>query len=311
MISSDELREKAVQLAWSLWSELGLSAWSGHHAKWFVDPEPLLVFTGCLGHADARLRDEAMDWCLAYGQWLSTTRAANLVRKLPESSRSACDDLLHLVHEQTATRAATGELGSKHTRTGRSRLDDFRSPARVSLRLRGLVGVGARAEVLRALLSRGRKGLAVADLVTDAAFTRRMIALALDGLRLSGIVEVNELHRQAYYSLSDPLSVRRLLGTMPTVWPRWTTVLPVLSGAIELIERVHGMPRAARVEVGKFERTSGRDIELAGLPRLPETGVDVPALAAWADHCLSHLARGDATVFRDGAHRDGRARSGS
>src|SRR5438477_21516 len=67
MISSDAIHEELVALAWSLWSELGTSAWGHAHARWFVDPEPLVLFTGWLGDADARLRDAAEAWRSSLG----------------------------------------------------------------------------------------------------------------------------------------------------------------------------------------------------------------------------------------------------
>ncbi len=79
MDSSSPLANALTSLAWSLWAELGVSGWSRHHKHWLVDPEPLVVFTAWLGDTDARLRDEATDWCIQFGSWLSATRLSSIV----------------------------------------------------------------------------------------------------------------------------------------------------------------------------------------------------------------------------------------
>lgn len=41
-----------------------------------ISPEPLILFTAGLGDADPRLRDEATDWCVRYGRYVSAARRA-------------------------------------------------------------------------------------------------------------------------------------------------------------------------------------------------------------------------------------------
>src|SRR5262245_31492145 len=92
-MTSSSLREELVGLAWSLWAELGVSGWERHHRMWFVDPEPLIVFTAWLGDDDARLRDEVTDWCLAFGTWVSATRLANLLEGATETEKERFGEL--------------------------------------------------------------------------------------------------------------------------------------------------------------------------------------------------------------------------
>jgi hypothetical protein len=77
-MSSESLREQLAALAWSLWAELGVSAWERHHSRWFIDLEALVVYTAWLGDTDARLRDEVTDWCIRFGSWVSASRLIGL-----------------------------------------------------------------------------------------------------------------------------------------------------------------------------------------------------------------------------------------
>ena len=71
-------------LMWGAWVEVGVSGWQRTHDTWAVDPEPLIIATAALGDADPRLRDEALDWCIHYGRYVSKVRLRNLLRSQPE-----------------------------------------------------------------------------------------------------------------------------------------------------------------------------------------------------------------------------------
>ncbi len=77
--SSERLTGAATALAWSLWAEMGVSGWQRNHTSHAIDPERLILFTAFLGDADPRLRDEATDWCIAYGRYVSAARLRNLL----------------------------------------------------------------------------------------------------------------------------------------------------------------------------------------------------------------------------------------
>ncbi len=85
--------EQATALAWGAWVELGVSGWTDTHSDWAIDPEPLIVFTAFLGDEDARLRDEATDWCVRNWRYVSKTRLKNLVREQPTAVTRCFRDL--------------------------------------------------------------------------------------------------------------------------------------------------------------------------------------------------------------------------
>jgi hypothetical protein len=52
--ASGVLRDKMIDLAWSLWTGLGVPGQIDNHGDCAVDPEPLILFTAGLRDADPR-----------------------------------------------------------------------------------------------------------------------------------------------------------------------------------------------------------------------------------------------------------------
>lgn len=53
------LAESALDLAWSLWAELGVSSWTRRHQDWSIEVEPLMAYTAVIAPHDPRLAREA------------------------------------------------------------------------------------------------------------------------------------------------------------------------------------------------------------------------------------------------------------
>ncbi len=66
MPASATIQRHAADLAWSLWTELGVPGVIRRHASLVVDPEPLLVATPELARTDQRLQDEVLRWWKAH-----------------------------------------------------------------------------------------------------------------------------------------------------------------------------------------------------------------------------------------------------
>lgn len=288
--------EELAALAWSLWAEMGVSGWERHHREWFVDPEALVVFTAWLGDTDARLRDEATDWCVRYGTWLSATRLANAITGASPETVERFGEFAATVCEHSSLRWRGATKPRKYKPTGRSRLDSFAAPALTSLRLRGIVGVGARAEVLRMLLATPSASMSASDLAEDAGFKKRNVADALESLRWGGVLAVERNRNQLLYRLADARAWSSLLGEVPRVWPRWTILLPTIAVLADGEEKATALPaRVRNVELGKLVRNHTRSIVAARLPAPPSPGPDVPfaeAFSGWFEHAVRDLAHG-------------------
>jgi DNA-binding transcriptional ArsR family regulator len=265
--SSQQIEEAALDLAWSLWAELGVSGWQRHHTSHAIDPEPLILFTAFLSEADPRLRDESTDWCIAYGRYISTARLRNLLANESPATRASFGQTAATVNAHSGLRwpAATEERPFK--RTGRSVVADFRRPSLIALRLRALFGVGARAEIVRAFVAEPHAVLTAADLAGGAGYTKRNVAEALEALRMAGLVEVERVRNQLAYRLADAEWLLSVPGGMPSLFPRWRSIFRILERTLEATRRAETLrPGVRTVEAADVLRELEPDLRLVGEP---------------------------------------------
>jgi DNA-binding transcriptional ArsR family regulator len=244
--SSERLAENADTLAWSLWTELGVSGWQRNHTSHAIDPERLLLFTAVQGDADPRLRDEATDWCAAYGRYVSAARLRNLLATQTPSTQEAFGRMAATVNANSGLRWPGATQPRPFERTKRSAIADFRAPSLIVLRLRALFGVGARAEVLRAFLADPSARLSAGDLAAEAGYTKRNVAEALEALRMAGLLEALARRNQRVYGLTDAVWLTSLPGGLPDTYPPWGSVFRILEGFLTATDRAEALPERAR-----------------------------------------------------------------
>lgn len=290
---SRQLQKAAIALAWSLWTELGVSGWQRDHSSHAIDPERLLIFTGPLGDADPRLRDESIDWCVTYGRYVSAARLRNLLAEEPAEARDAFGRMAATVNAHSGLRWPGATQAQPFQRTGRSAIRDFRGPSLVVLRLRALFGVGARAEVVRAFVAAPSARLSAADLAVEAGYTKRNIAEALEALRMAGLLDVHALRNRRLYGLADAAWPTTLPGRQPTLFPPWSSVFRILQRSLAGVRAAEPLTTRARgVTAADTLRDLQPDLQLIGA-RLPEStpdsdpwatleGVSLELAQAWA-----------------------------
>jgi len=295
-MTSSPFLAHSVALAWSLWSELGVSGWGHTHRTWFVDPEPLILWTAWLGDRDARLRDEVTDWCVTFGSWISGSRLANLLARTDSETTSRFGELAATVAAHSTLRWRGSTKPRSFEPTGRSRLEGFRAPSQVSLRLRGVFGVGARAEIMRVLLST-QDALAAADLADEIGFGKRIVSLTLEELRQSGVLREHRVRNRLHYRLHDRTAWSSVLGALPTVWPRWSGILPLLVTTFQGLEHARKLsPRARQVETHKLDAMVTLSAYAMGIHparEKPENPERLDELESWLEETVHDLARAD------------------
>src|SRR6185312_11197141 len=148
-----QLGEIAAGIAWSQWAELGVEGRPARQASQVIDLEPLIVFSARLGLQDKRLRSSSLDWCIANERFISTIRLGRLLGQAGEGAREAFEPFAATVHAHTGVQWPGAGRPAVRLPTAREMKPDLRRPALLQLRLRALVGISARAEVLRILLS--------------------------------------------------------------------------------------------------------------------------------------------------------------
>jgi hypothetical protein len=239
MATYSDLREQVLDTLWSQWHELGVAATvPRRHSDDFIDPEPLIAFTAAHSDLDPRLRDESIDWVLRYGTYVSKARLKNVAADwgLLENT---------LFREYAATVNAHGGAGWPAARAkplpfrsrARALLEDLARPALISLRIRAIFGVGARAELIRALLSRPQSAMTAADLSVETSYGKRNVLNELEPLRFAGVVKSFRAANADRFSLAKVDQIQGLVSPLPQRYTRWTQVFGALHAIHEVARR--------------------------------------------------------------------------
>ncbi len=253
-----QVRAELVEFAWDQWAQMGVLAAEPRSDEWAADPEALLLFTFEAARADARLFDEVLDWLVVNGRLVSIQRLRNLCRDeadraLVEASLawasqwhpraqgasgvrgrgSSSSDAVQLFRDLKAragqvdqTFRAHGWLKPPTERSGKSQPPNVLTRINFAFRLRQILGVGARAEVVRFLLTEDAPRATVQVIAESAGFAKRNIQESLTALHTAGVVDAIPVANEQQYSIDRGRWVT-LLGLAPdhlpthVAWPQF------------------------------------------------------------------------------------------
>ncbi|MGH7765295.1 MAG: winged helix-turn-helix domain-containing protein [Candidatus Dormibacteraceae bacterium] len=226
----------ALDLAWSLWSELGVPGGVRRHDWQALDLEPLILFTAWLG-TDSRLRTSAMEWSIANARFASTFRLRHFAGRASPAMLAAFGRFAATV--RTHTRAPWPGQGDPLTMLGHQDLSapDLRRPSLIQLRLRALVGVSARAEILKNMIAEPDRPQSASALAEDAGYGKGSVAQALDGLTMAGIVLVQPAGNRLQYRLARPDGLAEALQWLPSTYPDWWPVFKIIEALSDYAHR--------------------------------------------------------------------------
>lgn len=231
---SDVIASSALELVRSLWVELGVGHTSRGHEWQAIDLEPLIVFTAFCAAADTRLRVSTIEWCVANSRHVSGLRLHHFSQRAGPSTRRAVERYVASIVAAT-THAARGDVQPDASRrhAGAVETPDLSRPSLIQLRLRALVGVSARAEVLRLLLADPERPRTASSLVGPAGYGRSGLAQALEMLTMAGITGVERAGNRTVYRLIRPAELAQTVNGLPTAFPDWWAVFRVIEGIIK------------------------------------------------------------------------------
>lgn len=292
--------EVALNLVWSLWSELGVPGPRRDHQRAIVDPERLLMVTPWFARADARLSDLVFAWCTQHGTRLSGSRLTALVRTAHPDVRFAAEAFLAELATAGVPLVRVQPLSAARPRSDRALSIDAERPSLLRLRMRALVGVGGRADLLVALLSAPDAWVSASSLVDEVGMAKRHIARVLAELADGTIVHTRQRGNVREFRLVNPGVLSALVGLpKDAVFPRWGVVFEWMRLAAELGALPADRPATLRIEVARREDALlGLAIEL-GFPRpAPSEATDAAAMVAWAGEHARAMADGSAGAVR-------------
>ena len=243
---SEVVSDLALEMAWSQWAELGVSGWARHHTQSALDVEPLIMLTARLAPRDARLRDEALDWCVLNHSLVSAIRLRNL-------ASASGPQLFGRFAATIKTHARVNWPGAGEPYafqpTRRSTEPDLSRPALIQLQLRALVGVSARAEIFRIMLDNPTAGHSASSIAARVAYGKGNVVNALETLAMARVVETEVVGNRILYRLERATEMANLLGGIPATFPNWQAIFRVTEALLLFADSApnQGIARAAAV----------------------------------------------------------------
>jgi hypothetical protein len=263
---SEQLSRSLVEFCWDEWAQLGVLAGQKRISPWVVDPEALIVFTLEVARADPRLFDEVLDWMLLNERLLSVRRLramcngaddrilvqavigwldwqrprARLKAQLQQPSETSVS-LFHgegPLAEMEPSFEAAGLLRSRLLPSHKSRAPDLAAPINLGFRLRAILGVGIRAEVIRIMLTIRAPWMTAQALGQLSGYSKRNVHEALTGLTDAQVLAGFTVSGEERYSLNKNIWAA-LLQCSPDTLPEhrdWPQVFSALRGILRWSE---------------------------------------------------------------------------
>jgi hypothetical protein len=299
-------RDRLVSFAWDEWAQMGVSASAGRVDRSAQDPEALLLFTFEVARDDPRLFGEVLDWLALNERLVSVQRLRNLCRDDADRTlaEAALSWVAHSNHETQRRRRpakrelspavqlfrdvkadprradaafrAHGWLMPPAVRSGKSQVPNLQAPINFAFRLRQLLGVGARAEAARFLLT-VRAASVTAQVVTESAgYAKRNIHEALAALHWAGVIDAVTVGNEQRYRI-DRERWGTLLGLpadgLPTErpWPQLLHALRVLLRWVDDEQHERLSPYMLASEARTLAEEINPELRYAGV-RIPSAG---------------------------------------
>jgi DNA-binding transcriptional ArsR family regulator len=218
-----------LSAVWRQWGELGgsVTSTSRQQTRCVIDPEALILITLWLAEDDLRLIDVAMSWAVLNSDLVSVQRIKNLQSSYPPGVSEKLSGFAQVIAEKGAdarwkplyTRA-TEHLAYRDKKARAVRINLSRPPA-LWLRLRGLLGLGIRPDIVAFLMRRpDPRSYIEAGRIADAVgYSRPAVKRVLDALTAAGGLTVAP-GRDPGYAIGWS-SLFMILGPEPEQLPAW------------------------------------------------------------------------------------------
>lgn len=298
-----EFRERMLGLLWRQWTALGVagqgdSPWR----RTPLDPEALLLFSCTLARHDARLFDAMLDWVGINGRYLNVQRLRRMlathafsgedvftavvasaggagqsikwVRSTKSSATSTRPERplfflpngspLPIVHDPDPTFRAHGLLRDQYAPRGVAQVFRPEGTACLILRLRALLGINARCEILAYLLLNGRGSPRA--IARTCCYYPATVGKALSEMGDSGYVTSRVEGRHRHYALASDAWRVLLCGDERPVWISWPSLFCALEQAWNYLHTPDRDRQSPLVQASALRRIL-RDSVLDGIAR--------------------------------------------
>lgn len=256
--------DRLLDLLWRQWSALGVPGQTTTEERSVIDPESLLLLSMTISRYDARLFDEILDWLVVNGAFLNVQRLRNLMKRFDFQSQAQLSSISALLMKKSndplkwkrlaATRSprnpeplfflksgkpipmpddrspefsAYGLLRGPIKLRGHAQLFPAKGMPSLLLRLRALLGVNARCELLCLLAA--AEEIHPSDIARQTGYSPRTVQNTLAEMARSGVVQVRSGNREKWYCLqSDALDHLLKPEGNPPPWIHWAPLFRAL-----------------------------------------------------------------------------------
>ena len=267
--SSHEFQEQVFALLWRQWGSLGIAGLTEADDERIIDPDTLLLFSLSVCRYEARLFDEIIDWSFRNGHLINVQRLGQIQKKYDFGCGPQLSAIAELLRKNSKYKLKWSALAAKYyqdppeplffdkqglplpspqksdanpeflnhgLRRGAIKLREYsqsfslQSPACLLLRLRALLGIHARAEILCLLSSFPE--IHPSRAARETGYYQKTIQTTLLEMAQSGLVLVRSSKKEKFYRLK-PKVLDDLLrpNGKPGKWVNWAALLK----AVEII----------------------------------------------------------------------------
>ena len=243
-----ELDGLLLDLAWSLWTELGVAGLERRHKNFLINVEELILLTVILAKIDPRLRDESLDWCSQYHHFISTSRLKSIIKSFGNSLNTYFSSYSATLNSISRAAWPIFQESSplKIILSHKSCLRPLESPALLNIRVRSIFGTGARADILTFFLIHAKSDFSASDLI-EIGYSKRNLAEILEELCLSKLFDKFLLRNQQRYRLIKNDQLLKVLGPLPEYTPSWCMIFKILLSLRDCINRTVNSSESTQV----------------------------------------------------------------
>ncbi|MFC1782054.1 hypothetical protein ACFL02_00545 [Planctomycetota bacterium] len=267
--SKDQFQEQIFDFLWRQWNILGIAGIAKLEDNRIIDPEALLLFSLSICRYEPRLFDEIIDWLFQNGQFINVQRLKQMQRKYDFNCGEQLSAVAELLAQKSSYKLKWSGLAKKYyqenieplffdkegnalpcptddnanaeflihgLKRGQinlrnySQAFDLQSPACLLLRLRALLGINARAEILCLLAS--VKEIHPSQAARITGYYQKTIQTTLVEMAQSGVILMRISKKEKFYRLKP--GVLDVLLTPQDQSPQWINWPPLLR-AIEIL----------------------------------------------------------------------------
>ncbi len=295
-----QLDKNLLNLAWSLWTEVGVAGVKQNHQNVLILMEELVIFTSVLAEIDPRLRDESLDWCSQFYHFISISRLKSLMKDFEELVKEPFSKYASSLNNISKAKwpIFVDIPPVKMKLSHKSILRPHASSALLNIRARSIFGTGARADLVTFFLVHPNTDFSIAE-AAEVGYSKRNLAEVLEDLHFGNLFTRFMQGNQQRYRLNKDSPLFQMLKPIPEYVPPWHLIFKILLSLRACIQRTENDAESTKVvEIRNCLKEHEKSLQKLGLTHPPFQkifSVYLEDFSRWILEWTSLLAKGGRT----------------